>query len=95
MGLVPTPLQLVDQLLTPERHEGGEGLRGSRGISFLMTQRVADIPTVNTHLPPFPVFVSLRAVSSVRFPSFLVVGVISPSVHSWYRRREVGGAESE
>lgn len=49
---------------------------GSGGIYFLMTQRVADIPTVNTHPPPSlppSLFVSLRAVSSSCFRSSLVV----------------------
>lgn len=45
LGDGQTPLHLLDQL--PRGSVMGRG-----GISFLMTQRVADIPTVNTHPPP-------------------------------------------
>ena len=75
---------------------------GVRASLSLMTQRVADIPTVNTHPPlPLPLLASLPpcAGSSSCFCPLLVVAFVlfSPTIHSWLeggrteRGKERGG----
>lgn len=69
------------EISTPEQGTGSEGM------SLLMTHRVANIPTVNTHPPPpplpphhsIPVFVSLSAPSHLHGLR-VVVGFVCVSV---------------
>lgn len=58
---------------------------GSEGMSLLMTHRVANIPTVNTHPPPLPPHYSILVFVSLSAPSHLhgllvVVGFVCVSV---------------
>lgn len=66
---------------------------GSGGIYFLMTQRVADIPTVNTHPPPslpssLPPCLFLSVRSHLHAFTLSLLFFSPPSIHSWAWRGE-------